>query len=66
MQVIKEQGWEKPTAIQGQGWPVALSGRDLVGIAQTGSGKTMSVSACRYLLTPTMMIILIITTTIYY
>lgn len=42
MEVIKQQGWEKPTAIQGNGWPVALSGRDLVGIAQTGSGKTLS------------------------
>ena len=26
-----------------QGWPIALSGRDLVGIAQTGSGKTLAV-----------------------
>nr|XP_033204340.1 probable ATP-dependent RNA helicase DDX5 isoform X2 [Bombus vancouverensis nearcticus] len=28
-------------AIQAQGWPIALSGRDLVAIAQTGSGKTL-------------------------
>ncbi|ESN99524.1 hypothetical protein HELRODRAFT_113643 [Helobdella robusta] len=42
MDVFKQQGWEKPTVIQAQGWPVALSGRDLVGIAQTGSGKTLS------------------------
>ncbi|KAH8854317.1 putative ATP-dependent RNA helicase DDX17 [Schistosoma japonicum] len=34
--------WDSPTPIQCQGWPVALSGRDLVGIAQTGSGKTAS------------------------
>lgn len=27
-----------------QGWPMALSGRDFVGIAQTGSGKTLGVS----------------------
>jgi len=32
-----------PTAIQAQGWPIALSGRDMVGIAQTGSGKTLAV-----------------------
>ena len=32
----------KPTPIQMQGWPVAMSGCDLVGIAQTGSGKTLA------------------------
>ena len=25
-----------------QGWPIALSGKDMVGIAQTGSGKTLA------------------------
>ena len=35
-------GFKKPTPIQMQGWPVALSGRDLVGIAETGSGKTLA------------------------
>ncbi|KAG8325871.1 putative ATP-dependent RNA helicase ddx17 [Homalodisca vitripennis] len=44
MQEIKRLGFEYPTAIQAQGWPIALSGRDLVGIASTGSGKTLSVS----------------------
>uniref|UniRef100_T1PH37 RNA helicase n=1 Tax=Musca domestica TaxID=7370 RepID=T1PH37_MUSDO len=39
---MKRQGFTKPTAIQAQGWPIALSGRDLVGIAQTGSGKTLA------------------------
>ncbi|XP_055913051.1 uncharacterized protein LOC129946761 [Eupeodes corollae] len=39
---IKKQGFNKPTAIQAQGWPIALSGRDMVGIAQTGSGKTLA------------------------
>uniref|UniRef100_A0A3Q0KM75 RNA helicase n=1 Tax=Schistosoma mansoni TaxID=6183 RepID=A0A3Q0KM75_SCHMA len=42
MSVIKKSKWDSPTPIQCQGWPVALSGRDLVGIAQTGSGKTAS------------------------
>ncbi|GAA35819.2 probable ATP-dependent RNA helicase DDX17 [Clonorchis sinensis] len=42
LNVIKKNRWESPTPIQAQGWPVALSGRDLVGIAQTGSGKTAS------------------------
>ncbi|CCG20663.1 Dbp2 protein [Candida orthopsilosis Co 90-125] len=39
---LKAQGFPKPTAIQCQGWPMALSGRDMVGIAATGSGKTLS------------------------
>lgn len=42
MQEVKKQGFQKPTAIQSQGWPIALSGHDLVGIAMTGSGKTLS------------------------
>ena len=44
MSVVRQQNWTEPTPIQAQGWPLALSGRDLVGIAQTGSGKTLSVS----------------------
>lgn len=39
---IKKAGFTSPTAIQQQGWPMALSGRDLVGIADTGSGKTLA------------------------
>ncbi|KAK2916003.1 hypothetical protein QQF64_024413 [Cirrhinus molitorella] len=42
MDVIGKQNWTDPTPIQAQGWPVALSGKDMVGIAQTGSGKTLS------------------------
>lgn len=42
MTTIQEQGWVEPTGIQAQGWPIALSGRDMVGIAQTGSGKTLA------------------------
>ncbi|KAA0202120.1 hypothetical protein HAZT_HAZT010931, partial [Hyalella azteca] len=38
---IRRQNYEYPTPIQAQGWPIALSGRDMVGIAQTGSGKTL-------------------------
>jgi superfamily II DNA/RNA helicase len=40
----RKSGFESPTAIQCQGWPIAMSGRDMVGIAQTGSGKTLAVS----------------------
>ena len=37
---IAEQGWEIPTPIQSKAIPAAHEGRDLVGIAQTGTGKT--------------------------
>lgn len=33
--------YDKPTPIQAICWPIALSGRDLIGIAVTGSGKTL-------------------------
>uniref|UniRef100_A0A674BHI6 RNA helicase n=1 Tax=Salmo trutta TaxID=8032 RepID=A0A674BHI6_SALTR len=42
MDVLIQQNFKEPTAIQAQGFPLALSGRDMVGIAQTGSGKTLS------------------------
>lgn len=42
MEEVKAQGFAAPTAIQSQGWPMALSGRDVVGIAETGSGKTLT------------------------
>lgn len=40
MGAISKQGYEKPTPIQCQALPTALSGRDIIGIAKTGSGKT--------------------------
>ncbi|KAJ3221652.1 hypothetical protein HK099_003276 [Clydaea vesicula] len=40
--IFKSNGFDKPTPIQSQGWPMALSGRNVIGIAQTGSGKTLS------------------------
>lgn len=43
LSTIQRQGFTNPTSIQGVGWPIALSGRDMVGIAQTGSGKTLAV-----------------------
>lgn len=46
MDVLLQQNFKEPTAIQAQGFPLALSGRDMVGIAQTGSGKTLAVSTC--------------------
>ena len=47
MEELRKSGFEKPTSIQAQGWPIAMSGRDMVGIAQTGSGKTLAVSCFR-------------------
>ncbi|TPX71818.1 hypothetical protein SpCBS45565_g00762 [Spizellomyces sp. 'palustris'] len=38
---LKEKGITKPTPIQVQGLPTVLSGRDMIGIAFTGSGKTL-------------------------
>merc|ERR1712168_1140325 len=38
---ISNQKFSEPTPIQAQGWPIALSGHNMVGIAMTGSGKTL-------------------------
>ena len=38
---LAKAGFERPMPIQAAGWPVAMSGRDLVAIGQTGSGKTL-------------------------
>eukprot|EP00892_Ulva_mutabilis_P001353 jgi/Ulvmu1/11218/UM072_0055.1 len=40
MAAIKQAGFQIPTEIQAQVLPAALSGRDILGIAKTGSGKT--------------------------
>ncbi|MBN9003363.1 MAG: DEAD/DEAH box helicase, partial [Rhizobiales bacterium] len=37
---LVEENYQTPTPIQAQTIPLALSGRDVVGIAQTGTGKT--------------------------
>ncbi|KAM8859338.1 putative ATP-dependent RNA helicase DDX43 isoform 2-T2 [Spinachia spinachia] len=42
MESIEHVGFVKPTPIQSQAWPVALSGEDLIAIAQTGTGKTLA------------------------
>ncbi|KAK1085604.1 pre-mRNA processing RNA-helicase [Friedmanniomyces endolithicus] len=40
--VLSEMGYEKPTPIQSQTLPAIMSGRDTIGIAKTGSGKTVA------------------------
>ena len=42
LQAVAEAGYETPTPIQAQAIPHALEGRDVLGIAQTGTGKTAS------------------------
>ncbi|XP_029425729.1 probable ATP-dependent RNA helicase DDX43 isoform X3 [Nannospalax galili] len=42
MENIKRAGFQKPTPIQSQAWPIVLQGIDLIGVAQTGTGKTLS------------------------
>jgi len=42
LNILKKNGYEKPTPIQAQAIPVVMSGRDIIGIAKTGSGKTMA------------------------
>jgi ATP-dependent RNA helicase RhlE len=40
LKALHDEGYRQPTPIQGKAIPVALTGRDLLGIAQTGTGKT--------------------------
>jgi superfamily II DNA/RNA helicase len=42
LQAIEESGYTIPTPIQAQAIPIVLQGRDVLGIAQTGTGKTAS------------------------
>nr|WP_295112394.1 DEAD/DEAH box helicase [uncultured Caulobacter sp.] len=40
LKALAEKGYKEPTPIQAQAIPVVLQGKDLLGIAQTGTGKT--------------------------
>jgi len=42
LEEVARAGFKEPSPIQVQGWPIALSGRDMVGVAETGSGKTLA------------------------
>ncbi|XP_018584586.2 putative ATP-dependent RNA helicase DDX46 [Scleropages formosus] len=42
LNALKKHNYEKPTPIQAQAIPAIMSGRDLIGIAKTGSGKTIA------------------------
>lgn len=39
---IEKANFTEPSPIQSQAWPVLLSGEDMIGIAQTGTGKTLA------------------------
>jgi ATP-dependent RNA helicase RhlE len=40
LRAVADEGYEQPTPIQREAIPLALAGRDLIGSAQTGTGKT--------------------------
>ena len=42
LDAIKASGYENPTPIQKEAIPPSLEGKDVLGIAQTGTGKTAS------------------------
>lgn len=42
LEELKKQGFSAPSPIQSQAWPIILSGQDMIGIAQTGTGKTIA------------------------
>lgn len=44
LQALADQGYVHPTPIQAQAIPIVLQGRDVMGAAQTGTGKTASFS----------------------
>lgn len=44
LKALNDKGYSTPTPIQQQAIPVALAGRDILGLAQTGTGKTAAFS----------------------
>ena len=42
LKAVSNQKFGEPSPIQAQAWPILLKGHDLIGIAQTGTGKTLA------------------------
>merc|ERR1712137_950606 len=40
VQACEKMGWKHPSKIQSESIPIALEGKDIIGLAETGSGKT--------------------------
>ena len=44
LEALQQEGYETPTPIQAKAIPIVLAGKDLLGCAQTGTGKTAAFS----------------------
>ncbi len=42
LEQLRRAGFERPTPIQAKAIPIAMQGKDIIGIAQTGTGKTLA------------------------
>jgi ATP-dependent RNA helicase RhlE len=42
LEILAKRGFTKPTPIQEQSIPIAIEGKDMMGVAQTGTGKTLA------------------------
>ena len=53
LDTVEEEGYTEPTPVQAQTIPAALDGRDVLGVAQTGTGKTAASPPWPTLFSPT-------------
>ena len=48
LKALDDQGFTTPTTIQQKAFSVIMSGKDVVGLAQTGTGKTYTMEGFKY------------------